>query len=112
MRRMSKSGIGKPSTLAVVMLVLALNSNASVNTSSGAIEKRQEAARIEVYDALRIAVGKLRQRKLLRNEEYKLYAHKANNKWVFWFEFLPAAPGEHVIVFVDGKGRAELTLGK
>jgi hypothetical protein len=68
----------------------------------------QRRARLEIYDALRIALSKLRASGLLRTKEYTLRAKRIRNEWSFWFVFVPEAPGGDITVLVSDDGKVRL----
>ncbi len=72
----------------------------------------KQETRIEIYDALKLAVGRLRGKRQL-SEPYRLDAiyHRTKTKWVFTFTRLPAMPGGDMIVTVSNDGHVEQTPG-
>lgn len=75
---------------------------------------RQKMVRkLEVYDALKIAVAALRAKGWMP-EEYRLTVSwdSKEKTWLFWFVWLPGAPGMDVTVFVDERGETHFLPGK
>jgi hypothetical protein len=66
---------------------------------------------MEVYDALRIAIEKLREQGLMYRDEFKLTASKVEDDWVFWFVFLPVTEGTDVTAAVDAEGNVRTLVG-
>ena len=66
---------------------------------------------MKIYDALKIAIQTLENSNLMHKPEYKLYASKENDKWVFWFVFLPETPGLDVTAIVATDGTTEVLAG-
>jgi len=66
---------------------------------------------IEIHEALRIAVETLRRDGALRNDRYRLTASRVDDRWVFWFVFLPETPGLDVTVTVGDGGDTRVLPG-
>ena len=66
---------------------------------------------MEIYDALRIAVGELEKSGQLYAPEYRLTANRSGAQWVFWFVFLPEKFGSDVTVLVGDDGSVQTTAG-
>lgn len=66
---------------------------------------------MEIYEALKVAVQTLENSSLMYKPEYKLHASKENDKWVFWFVFLPETPGLDVTAIVAADGTTEILAG-
>ena len=66
---------------------------------------------LAIYDALKIAVALLNEKKLIVQEQYKLAASRVGHEWVFWFVFLPETPGKDLTVFVSEDGHTRILPG-
>ena len=66
---------------------------------------------MKIYDALKIAVEALEEKKMLYRADYKLNAARVEHEWVFWFVFLPETPGLDVTVFVSDDGQTRFLAG-
>jgi hypothetical protein len=67
--------------------------------------------KMKIYDALKIAVETLEEKKMMYREEYKLTAARVDDEWVFWFIFLPETPGLDITVFVSDDGQTRFLPG-
>jgi hypothetical protein len=96
----------------VIALTFLSPARAAANTqiSNQAREERNEG-RMQIYDALKIAVDLLHDKSLMYRTEYKLQASRVKNEWVFWFVFLPQTPGLDVTVFVSDEGKTRVLPG-
>ena len=77
----------------------------------GPDDQRAAVAKMKIYDALKIAVEALEERKLMYRSEYKLRAARVKDEWVFWFVFLPETPGLDVTVFVSDRSNIRILPG-
>jgi hypothetical protein len=66
---------------------------------------------IEIHEALRIAVEALRHQGAFLHDRYRLTASRVDDRWVFWFVFLPETPGQDMTVTVGDGGDARVTSG-
>lgn len=66
---------------------------------------------LPIHEALRIAVEALRRENALLHDRYRLTASRVDDRWVFWFVFLPETPGHDVTVTVGDDGEAAVTVG-
>ena len=69
------------------------------------------AVRMPVDIALTKALRVLYERNLMHSDNYRLTASRVNDRWVFWFVFLPETPGLDVTVTIDNDGSAEVLPG-
>jgi len=65
----------------------------------------------EVYEALKLAVDELREKKLMPSENYRLTVSRVAGEWVFWFVFLPETFGSDITVTVADDGQVRSTVG-
>ncbi len=68
-------------------------------------------AKLEIYDALELALKELLAKGLMRNDEYRLTASRVGREWVFWFVFLPEVFGADVTVFVTDEKETRTQVG-
>ena len=72
---------------------------------------KNSSGEMKIFDALKIAVKALEEKKMMYREDYRLTARKVENEWVFWFVFLPETPGLDVTVLVSSDAQTRLLPG-
>lgn len=90
----------------VCLCVVILNLAGCGAGAAGSLNRGSDV-KLDIYQATNLALKHLRDENAIASD-YRLTCRQVDSEWVFWFEYLPAAPDNSVTLIVGADGSIKM----